>query len=158
GGSGASAWDVLVEIAFWVWLAGGLGAHAAGCVLSTSPPGPAGPPDRRARRFARWCGAAFAPGCALGSLGLMWTADRLPLWMLYALGAALFANAVVYLAAEPLWIRRLEWRTEGWRLDRPKKYRSVRNALLWVIGLTLLLDLPWSELTDLVDLGPGDGP
>ncbi|MCC7389616.1 MAG: hypothetical protein IT431_12705 [Phycisphaerales bacterium] len=146
------------EIVFWAVFAVGIGAHAAGCVLASSPPPPGGPPDRRARRLVRWCGGAFAPACSLGSIGLMWISEVLPLWALYALGALLFANAVVYLAAAPLWTRHLEWRTGAWRLDRPKKYRSARKTLLWTIGIALLLDVPWDAFTIRLDLSPDHAP
>jgi hypothetical protein len=146
------------ELAFWVVFAVGIGAHAVGCVLASSPPGPGGPPDRRARRFFRWCGGGFAVGGWLGSVGLMFVAGVLPEWGIYALAGVLFTNAVVYLAAEPLWLRHLEWRTQAWHPDRPKKYRSARKALWWTAGITMAIDIPWRTITGSAPTGEPHGP
>lgn len=134
------------EVGLVITVVVGVALHGASCFLLTSPPGEGGPPDALSRKLSRYCGMAFAPCCLLSSFLQFLLVQHLPVWAVYAAALAMLLTSVCYLAAQPLWLRRLEWRTASWKLDSPRRYRTARRALSWMVGLAVLLELYWSWL------------
>ena len=136
-----------IDTLFWAVLSVGVGSHVIGVVLATTPPSAPTPPDAPARKLARTCGVLFAPAITASTFGLIYIPQP-PLWAHYAIAAVFTCNAICYLTAEPRWLRTLDWRTAAWRPDMPRRHRTARRTLYWMIGLTLLLDTPWDLFHD----------
>jgi hypothetical protein len=146
-----------LEVGLVIAVVGGVALHGASCFLLTTPPGEHGPPDALSRKLSRHCGMAFAPCCLIASVFQFLLVRHLPGWAVYAAAGAMMLNSVCYLAAQPVWLRSLEWRTASWRLDSPRRYGRARRTLWWMVGLAVVLELDWGWLLDVGGLSTPDG-